>query len=387
MALALVLAACGSSGGGGSTSSGPYTLGCLAGFSGPLGFSGLPERNGFETYIDYVNAHGGVHGRQINVTALDDANDTTTGKTNLQQATANHALGIFCGNDNPWATLPAFAAQDKTLQMNLAIPVNYIFPARPYLYLAQFGGVGLAQEQIGFVKYLIAQGKLPAKPKVGLFYFSGVICTQMEQYFEKELKVLGWPIVADQQFPLTATSANTQATTVADSKPDVVLSMLTDPSALFAVRELQQQGFTGPVIEFTGANQASTFQGLDDPNYYSESTFAYPGDKAVPAAVAEVQQSVTYKLTQGNTSPFFTAGYVAAMVAVAALKKCATDCDSVSYNTAMNSLGTLNVENLAAPITVSSTRHQIVQQGQFYVWDAATSSVVAAGPPITATGQ
>jgi ABC-type branched-subunit amino acid transport system substrate-binding protein len=387
-ALALGLSACGgSSGGGGGTASGPYTLGCLAGFSGPLGFSGLPERNGFETYVQYVNHHGGVHGRQINVTALDDANDTTKGKTNLQQAVADHSLGIFCGNDNPWATLPAFAAQNKTLQMNLAIPVNYIFPAQKYLYLAQFGAVGLAQEQIGFVKYLISQGKLPAKPKVGLIYFSGVICTQMDNYFKKEFKALGWPIVSDQQFPLTATSANTEATAVAKSKPDVVVTMLTDPSALFAVRELQQQGFHGPVVEFTGANQASTFQALNDPNYYSESTFAYPGDTAVPAAVSEVQQSKTYHLTQGNTSPFFTAGYVAAMVAVAALKKCSADCNSVDYNQAMNSLGTVNVNKLAATISVSSSQHQIVHQGQFYAWDPAKSAVTAAGPPVTASGQ
>jgi len=63
-ALALVVVACGgSSGGKSSDASSSYTLGCLGDFSGPLGFSGLPVRNGFETYVASVNKAGGVDER------------------------------------------------------------------------------------------------------------------------------------------------------------------------------------------------------------------------------------------------------------------------------------------------------------------------------------
>jgi branched-chain amino acid transport system substrate-binding protein len=393
-ALALVVvAACASSSGDGSTSSSgsasasAYTLACLGDFSGPLGFSGLPVRNGFETYVASVNKAGGVDGHKVNVLALDDTDNVTTGKTNYQQAVSSHALGTFCENGGIWASLAPFAAPSQTMQMGLAVTDNYTDPVHPYIYRATFGSIGLAQEQIGFVKYLISQGKLPAHPTVGLIYFTDVVTQGMDTYFQTALKQLGWKIVADQQFPLTATSATTQSSAVASAKPDVVLSMLTDPSGLFVDRELRQQGFKGPNIEFTGANGVSTFQALDDPEYFSQSVFAYPGDTEVPAAVTELQQSKTFGFTQSNTSSFFSAGYVMAITAIDALKKCGNGCNSVSYNNALNDLGTVNVFGLAPGVSITPSDHQIVNSGQFYVWDSAKNAVVKAGPPITVTSK
>jgi branched-chain amino acid transport system substrate-binding protein len=384
--VALAAAAWSSSGGSkgaGATTKSAFDLGCVGDFSGPLGSTGLPLRNGFETYIDSVNRTGGVHGRKIDVTALDDASDVVTAKQNLQQLVSSHTLGAFCGNDDPSAVLAAEASPDKTLQMSISVGDSYTFPPQPYIYRGTFGATGLAEEQIGFTKYLISQHKLPAHPKVALIWLNVSVIQSMDTYLKPQLKQLGWNLVSDQQISLTATAATTQTDSIASSKPDVVFAMI-DPSAIFAVTELRQQGYKGPVVEFSGANTPANFQALNDPQYYSLSAFAYPGDSAIPAAVTELKQSKTFDLTQGNNSSVFTLGYVEAMVAVAALTKCGTSCTPVTYNRAMNNIGTVKVNGLAPGISITPRNHQLVNSGQFYVWDTAKNAIVAAGPPIKA---
>src|SRR5207244_7964827 len=47
-------------------------LGQAAVFSGPAALLGTQMRNGIKTYLDYVNANGGVHGRKLELISEDD---------------------------------------------------------------------------------------------------------------------------------------------------------------------------------------------------------------------------------------------------------------------------------------------------------------------------
>lgn len=72
-ASALVLSACGGDdgGGGGADSDEPISIGIIADLTGATGDVGTPYNQGMLAYIDYVNAEGGVEGREITA----DSND------------------------------------------------------------------------------------------------------------------------------------------------------------------------------------------------------------------------------------------------------------------------------------------------------------------------
>jgi branched-chain amino acid transport system substrate-binding protein len=87
------LAACGrssseESGGSAGISEGAIKIGATFPFTGPLAvYGGLSK--GFESYVSSVNAKGGVNGRKIEYTALDDAYDPSRVVANVRRLVQN----------------------------------------------------------------------------------------------------------------------------------------------------------------------------------------------------------------------------------------------------------------------------------------------------------
>ena len=75
-AVAVVLAACGNSaagGGGGGDTDGPIELGAVSSLSGPVAFA--DPTGAAQAVFDRVNEEGGIGGREINYTVVDDRGD------------------------------------------------------------------------------------------------------------------------------------------------------------------------------------------------------------------------------------------------------------------------------------------------------------------------
>jgi hypothetical protein len=78
------------------------TIGYSAALSGPLAPYGLGDLQFFEAYIDYANAHGGVGGRHVNVTVLDDKGDPGQTLLNFEALwSQDHVLAIVGGSVPP----------------------------------------------------------------------------------------------------------------------------------------------------------------------------------------------------------------------------------------------------------------------------------------------
>jgi ABC-type branched-subunit amino acid transport system substrate-binding protein len=106
--VALVIAGCGSSKGGGNApgvTSSSVTFGSHQPLTGPAapGYSEIAPAS--EAYFKYVNAHGGVFGRKINLVYKDDAyNPTNTVNVVHQLVLQNNVFGIFEGLGTPTHT-------------------------------------------------------------------------------------------------------------------------------------------------------------------------------------------------------------------------------------------------------------------------------------------
>lgn len=75
VALTMALTACGGSGGGGSGPGEPIKLGAWLPLSGPQASGGIPQEAGTRVVFDQLNAGGGINGRQVEWTAVDNAFD------------------------------------------------------------------------------------------------------------------------------------------------------------------------------------------------------------------------------------------------------------------------------------------------------------------------
>src|SRR5260221_9417901 len=79
LAAALVVAACGSTGGGGSNTNSysgkTIKIGAILSITGAGGVYGPQSRDGANLAVKQINASGGVNGAQIALTINDDASD------------------------------------------------------------------------------------------------------------------------------------------------------------------------------------------------------------------------------------------------------------------------------------------------------------------------
>src|SRR5258708_39925535 len=75
--ISLLLAACGgNSNGSGSTTQSPIKIGLISPLTGPEGFIGQAGLKGVQVAADYINANGGILGRQIKLISADTENTT-----------------------------------------------------------------------------------------------------------------------------------------------------------------------------------------------------------------------------------------------------------------------------------------------------------------------
>jgi branched-chain amino acid transport system substrate-binding protein len=381
----VVLVGCSSSGdspgsGGGSD---PYRIGIENDITGGAASTGAPNTEGIQTAIDEVNKAGGVNGKQIKLYVTDSKLDAGRARLNVQTLINDKVLAILGGVEIFWQSLAPLAAQHEVSTFTIGANDNLIEPPQPYIYSIQLGAAGNVTTQIRFAQQYLQKHGLTSTPKVAIERFETSYTDDMLTAFKDQLGALNWPILTDQNFQTSATSALAQASAIANSHPDVVFAAYIDSQAPFAVRELRAAGYKGPIVDFIGASASATFNGLKDPGYYSARSFAVPNDSTIPATKAMLAAAKAAGHTQNLDNPFFTEGYVTGKVLVQALKKCGADCSGSQLNDALNNLGTFDTQNLSGPVTLSPKQHRAVSSVRFYVYDSGAGGPAPVGDYIS----
>ena len=103
-----VVAACGGNGssGSGGSSGGDKPLRILysSGLTGLLAPSAKAVQRGAEAAVSYINDNGGINGRKVEMTSVDNQSDPTRGVTLVQQA--------LTGNDKPDLVIPGVSSNE-----------------------------------------------------------------------------------------------------------------------------------------------------------------------------------------------------------------------------------------------------------------------------------
>jgi ABC-type branched-subunit amino acid transport system substrate-binding protein len=376
--LITVLTACGN---GASGSKSDFKIDWFGDLTAAVAINGVPDLNGFKTVIDWTNSHGGVDGHKIVLTATDSASDVNKGRIAFQNAVTNGSLVMNGGiESNVNVPLAPLTSQNKLTLISLALTDNFISQPQPYMYSTNLSYQGMSNLQLGFVKdYLIKNNLAPATPTIALYGFTSAAVTTINGMYKDGADKLGWKIVAQQSFSTTATDVSSQASAVANAKPDVVIADLLDSTAALDVKTLREKGFKGPVVDFVGASSPNTFIAVNDLAYYSLRAYA----STVDTDIRGIQTVIDRAKATGNTadiqSVYFSYGYVNGLITVAALKICGDGCTSENFNTALEKIGKVDASGLNDDVQITTARHRTVQKGIFFHYDTSKNKEVAVG--------
>lgn len=360
----------------------PYQLGFTGALTGPVAFAGVPQRGGFMTYIDHINASGGVDGRPIEVEVFDDQADGATAIANYERLARDFgALGVFgFSGSGAWSAAGAIAEEVEVVQIGISGVDQWVEEYHPYLFKAGGSQATGATIQMDFIESL-ADGSQPTIGVLALDTASGVV---FQDLVAERVAERGWEIVVSESVGLAAADCTSQAASIVDADPDFVLSNMTNSGEdIVCAQAILDRGFEGSIVNNFQSPSDATIKRLESPQFYSQRSFVWPEDTTVEAAQEMVGRAEEYGYAE-DIDAFFADGYVAGMFMVEALRRCGEDCSPQTYRDALESISTLDTGGLAGPNAgfVDGPRgHELVPDGIIVTWDEA------AGEPTTVTEE
>ena len=359
---------------GGAASGTPYQVGFDSSLSGPYAANGVGQRNGFNAYIDYTNAHGGVNGHPVKVTALDDAADVSTAGANMTQLVVSDHVSVVAGwlLSNACGAAATIAAADTTPVLCSAVGSNLINPVHPYVYSSRNLQADEAKPMTTFAKTLVKS----ATPKVAIIIYGSAASSGLQTALKAQVKSLGWNLVANENVPLTQSDVSAQASAIIAAHPDVIVGSLYDPLAVAFMRTLQAQNLNAPFIDYDGASLSGSIVPLKNPNFYVVSSTTLTGQGS--GTGLSTYLAATQADNVSPTGPFVNVGYVQAMEVVAGLTACGFPCSGSAMQKAMDSLNLDTGGVTTGPVTYTSSNHDTLDEFSIYGWSTSANAVQAA---------
>src|ERR1700733_9901291 len=248
------------------SSSAPITIGASLSLTGDFSADGQAFKEGYNLWVKDINAAGGILGRQVTLTILDDKSDPNQVVTNYQTLINSDHVDLTFG---PFSSL-------------LTGPASQVAARNGYAFVEGAGGapsvfdtawnqtdhnvfdvsLPVADELMPFVNYVAS---LPAatRDKLTAAYPSAddPFATPPVQLAQSKLEALGVKTVYSKVFPEESSSYKPQADLVANSKADIVVLGSTDvPTVASFMSEFAQDHYTPKMfIAAAGPDQGASF--------------------------------------------------------------------------------------------------------------------------------
>jgi branched-chain amino acid transport system substrate-binding protein len=351
--------------------------------SGPLAVVGQ-ERYGMQAYFDYLNAHGGVKGRKLVLTALDDQYNPAQTVKNVQQLVSQNGVFAFAGLVG---TAPNVAVAPILDQQ--CIPNLYAVTSAPVLASHPWTVIGQASNVVEPSVALAQIEKAVPHAKIGIVYQNDDLGTGFLNAWKKAIVGSDATIVATAPFEITGTNLTNQVTSVA-AKGANVLYFGSAGGATCVQLLSAAAGKFKEVWLSAGCGIASLIR-LAPPagqkNVYVPETFKdpqLPAFKNDPAAQLFLSSMKQYQPKGDPTSIIAVQGWSIGAVVAAILAR-SPQLNRVSV---MNTARTIDLANPGLYLNgihfkLTPSDPYAVEAFQIYKWDPASQQLVAQGPPNT----
>ncbi|HET6193825.1 MAG TPA: amino acid ABC transporter substrate-binding protein [Trebonia sp.] len=271
-----VLAACTSSGSSSSSTSPsasasssanttPISIGASLSLTGDFSADGQNYQKGYQLWAKDVNAAGGILGRQVKLTILNDASSPNQVVTNYQTLINTDHVDMTFGPFSSLLTGPASAVAARSgfafIEGAGGAPTVFQTPQNEADHNVFDVSLPVADEIMPFVNYIAS---LPAaqRPKTAAYPMAqDPFADPPVQLAQQKLQALGVKTVYSNIFPAEPSSYTPQADNVAGKAPDVVVLGSTDvPTVAAFMKAFETNHYTPKwFVAAAGPDQGAAF--------------------------------------------------------------------------------------------------------------------------------
>lgn len=231
-------------------------VGSFQALSGPVAAIGVPVKNGMEAYFNFINAQGGVNGRQINLLVADDAFDPSRTTVEVKR---------LVESDDVFALVGGLGTPG-----NLAI-MDYVEEQQiPYVYQASGSGLltNPPKEYIfGVQPNYTTEGTLMAKylveekgaERIAIAYRNLDDGKELAESVRDSLSEYGQELVADIAIDPNAQDFSANLIQLNQAQPDAIIVGLFVPQSANFIKQAKELGLTEQNYLLTYSNADATF--------------------------------------------------------------------------------------------------------------------------------
>lgn len=312
------------------------SLGQSLAMTGPGATLALPFAQGARLYFDRVNAGGGIHGRKIELSTLDDMGKPDTAVANTRKLLEQKVFSLFGYYGSPQVT--AVNALLKDTDLLLFAPMAGADELRGSLYPNVYSvRPGYSEEAAVITRHAETLGMR----KLAILHGKDAESLAALDSAERTMGGLGANLVA--KSALSGGSVAGMVDQVLDKKPESVLVISDATGAANAIRDLRAKGFRGPVYGFSSTGESLLAEQLGAAGAGVVVVRVTPkSDNAKSVLVRELQaDALAARL--GKSNVYMLEGYIAAWTYTEALRKAGKDPTRAKLRKALDSLQDLNL--------------------------------------------
>jgi branched-chain amino acid transport system substrate-binding protein len=298
-------------------------FGQAAVLQGPASALGLGMKEGLLAAFDEINRKGGVHGRKVKLTSIDDGYEPSKAIAATRKLIEDDKVFALIG---PVGTPTAVAAQP--IAAAARVPFIGAFTGASFLRNPKLENVinvraSYDAETEAWVKHLTEDLNIK---KIAIFYQDDAFGRAGLSGFEKAMKKRGLPIVAEGTYERNTTAIKTALLALRKAAPEAVVMVgAYQPSAAFI--KLSRQIEFNPVfvnISFVGASALAQALGKEGAGVIVSQVVPFPWD-ASTKVIADYQAAI--KARDPKAEPEFVSleGYLVGRLAIAALERAGPD--------------------------------------------------------------
>ncbi|MDF3831890.1 ABC transporter substrate-binding protein [Cupriavidus basilensis] len=318
-------------------------LGQSAALTGPTAMLGKQMNSGARLYFDYVNQHGGIYGRKVELKVLDDYNEPETAAKNTRALIDDdHAFALFgyVGTETAEASLPLatqarvpFFAPYSGAQ-SLREPFNrYAFHVR----------AGFNEEAAAILRQIRVTGL----KRVAVVYNDDAYGKSGLEALERALKAApdsGVQIVSREGVVRNTVEIGDAMQGSMKAKPDAVVMINAYRTAGAFVKEALRRGFNGQFynVSFVGTQALAREVGAKGGGVIISQVMPHPGNATLPV----VREYLRLLQAAGKPNEFDYAsieGFIAAKAFAEGLRRAGKDLTREKLVTALEGMKSLDL--------------------------------------------
>ena len=228
----------------------PIEIGAILSITGPYAPLGEPEQNAINIAVADVNAAGGIGGRPLHVTILDDESKADTAQQLATQLAGQKVAAIIGGSISPPSVAIARVANDAKILHLFLTPTQTVWNTKngilPYTFEVTPHNELEVTKLVSFMKSTLKTQKLAVLHDDQLYGTQGSLVTATEA------KAQNVTIVDDEPYAVAATDVTPQLQKARASGADTLFIFTAAPSAGILVRQVRQFGIGAHLIGTTG---------------------------------------------------------------------------------------------------------------------------------------